>query len=1199
MTVTDAGVDGSELVSVDERDDLIARRIREWQTRLLQLDRRNNLLYFKPGRSAVGITEIGPDELDRRLQTSRSGLSFTYAERRQARKGGVEQVPGRGDADEPGTEEGPRIIAGELHTDCEPVDLQRRLRNLWRRDREWHAEQGLNILFLAAGFLDWVDAGGEPARAPLLLIPCDLVRKSPRDPFRLVREDDDAVVNPTLRHQLGELGIELPELDDESGEGEGTLAAYIASVGLLAGQRPDWSVDSALVLGAFSFSKLAMYEDLSRMLEHGVQNPLTRQLAGDAGDDEHVADTSSAAPSAEELAGGRLDELLDVRDQHAILPADFSQLRAIQQARTGTNLVIHGPPGTGKSQTIANLIATLLADGKRVLFVSEKMAALDVVKRRLEQCGLGAFCLDLHSDRGRKREVYNQLGSSLADERERIAASVPLDELIESRDRLNRVVRRLHQRRELLGLSVYEVQGRFAPLRELPRCEDIEVPGAAELDQEWLREANRRAEGIAPRTAEFRAHDTSRWLALRTPQPSFQLADLIRREMALVQPSVEDMRAAADPVSAWLGLPAVECAADTATAIEVLKLLQRAPAVPAPWLEQRAVAGRRQTAAEQADQQRRRRELEEELRAWFGGDLPSIDYRTAADAVELSMDDQEALAKAVGRGWRRVLGADPTKFSRARDVTAQALDELLDCVNTTAQLSGQEPPRALASVAELSTLAKRILALDPVPEHWLDRREADVLKRDTENARSLLRELTQAEERLRERYSDALAELVDEDMLIRYRTDHQSFWRRKIGGAFRRDQRVLRGQLKVPSKPSVAESLHGVEQALEVQRLRQRWNAIAGELIDTLGSRFDDRETDWERVAAHMTDAGSISEEWNGDSTVLWELLAAEAEGRRRRELERSQHRLDDATSRFKDAAAEFGDAMLAAPEREFRTAAEILQAALDPLRRVARGSVGLYQRLARPIGHYHQLTELIEHGVQLMRATEEAEAQAPQLASDFGSFFKGGVTDWATVSRALDWSEQLLDHVDGQLSTTLLAHSTDPQPPSTYAGRQHDLADGLRAFRQFLNRLDQRFDAGVTSWRSWEQAPLAELVAWSNDLAANAGEAASWVEYRDTVQALDEQLGTGATSAIRARTEAAADVPKIVRSRIYESWLEQIYASEPELREFSRVNHEQIRTRFRALDQALPLAARQRVRERVFAGYPEHRMRCPRGRAS
>ena len=189
-----------------------------------------------------------------------------------------------------------------------------------------------------------------------MLIPCDLERASPRDPFRLRAEDDDPVVNPTLRHQLSVLGVDLPALGSDSSEDE-SIDAYVAAVGDLVGSRGDWSVDAAIALGAFSYSKLAMYQDLERMLRQGVRSDLTQLLAaGGAAHSERAtaSDAASATPRSEDLAGGRLDDLLDIRDQYAVLPADFSQLGALDQARQGGHLVIHGPPGTGKSQTITS-----------------------------------------------------------------------------------------------------------------------------------------------------------------------------------------------------------------------------------------------------------------------------------------------------------------------------------------------------------------------------------------------------------------------------------------------------------------------------------------------------------------------------------------------------------------------------------------------------------------------------------------------------------------------------------------------------------------------------------------------------------------------------------------------------------------------------------------------------------------------------
>ena len=449
-------------------NDQVVRLLADWAKRLLQLDRRNNLLYFKPGRSAVGVTGVASDQLVRRLHRSPLGLKFPYTPPLPRRRQGFATEDETGD-------DAPLVLPGDLTTDCEPADLQRRLTSLWRRNREWNEEQGLSVLFLATGFLNWVDADGEQARSPLVLVPCSLERGSLRDPFRIIaREDNDPAPNSTLRHYLPGQGIQLPELED------GPFKTYIDQVGELVQGRPDWSVDSGIALGAFAYSKLAMYEDLMRMSEQGPRGKLTSLLAGSAMP--AAADIPSPLPPNEQLAGGGLDDLLDLRDQYTVLPADFSQLRAIEAARRGENLVIHGPPGTGKSQTIANLIATFIADDKRVLFVSEKTAALDVVKQRLENCDLGVFLLDLHSERGKKSEVYAQLRRSIEDDRRPRHVSLSIDEVVEMRDCLNRVTRLLHQKRpEPLGISVYEAQGWLAQVRRLPAFDAFRPPPAPQL----------------------------------------------------------------------------------------------------------------------------------------------------------------------------------------------------------------------------------------------------------------------------------------------------------------------------------------------------------------------------------------------------------------------------------------------------------------------------------------------------------------------------------------------------------------------------------------------------------------------------------------------------------------------------------------------------------------------------------------------
>lgn len=333
--------------------------------------------------------------------------------------------------------------------------LEARLRGLRERARSSVRETGIPILCAAFGFLEWYedDRSDRPHHAPLLLLPLEMSRRRQHQRYRyfVTSLDQPARSNVTLERYLDQrFGLILPsfELDD-------TPESYFAKVASLCNAKPRWQVRRFLTIGVFPFSKLAIYEDLDldgQWADSGafVGHPAITALVASAGDTE--------SPFGEEYAIDELTPSLPV--PQLIYDADSSQHSAIIDVLRGTNLAIHGPPGTGKSQTITNIIAAAMAAGQSVLFVAEKLAALDVVADRLHKAGLANFCLTLHGRSVRKSEVLTSFKERLEMERPSFDAAQyrhDTEEWTAQRDALKRYAHITNEPVGRLPLTIHDV----------------------------------------------------------------------------------------------------------------------------------------------------------------------------------------------------------------------------------------------------------------------------------------------------------------------------------------------------------------------------------------------------------------------------------------------------------------------------------------------------------------------------------------------------------------------------------------------------------------------------------------------------------------------------------------------------------------------------------------------------------------------
>lgn len=289
-----------------------------------------------------------------------------------------------------------------MHAFRNEKNLVKSFTQLYRAAKTNMEETGVNTLYITVGMLKWFEEQDiklrKPHYAPIILIPIDLVRKSAVIGFTVRRRDDETIINITLLELLREVfGIDIPALNlpptDEHGLDVRKIFAIIRQAVM---NKKGWDIIECCSIGNYSFSQFMMWNDIHSHPEFLENNKIVKSLiSGSVEWDTTIPDRMS-------------------RDiPYLAMPVDASQLRAINMAANKLSFILHGPPGTGKSQTITAMIANALAKGKTVLFVAEKAVAMEVVQKRLQSIGIGDFCLELHSHKATKKNVLDQLKRSV------------------------------------------------------------------------------------------------------------------------------------------------------------------------------------------------------------------------------------------------------------------------------------------------------------------------------------------------------------------------------------------------------------------------------------------------------------------------------------------------------------------------------------------------------------------------------------------------------------------------------------------------------------------------------------------------------------------------------------------------------------------------------------------------------------------
>lgn len=481
-------------------------RLERWQRRLLDLTLNNRLLNYRPTKTALHIICPNPGRLEDKLA---SGSQIRIIPIPPPTSQGQDEDIHHQRTGERITEE---YALGQLEQDCVLVELTKEELNeravgIYRKTQTALQEGGANTLYLALGFLLWKrnEKDQRRCRAPLILLPITLTRKSVRSGIRMSSHDDEPRFNTTLLEMLRkDFNIDLPDLDgdlptDETGI---DVSGIWLRVRVAVKDVPGFEVVEDVALGHFSFAKYLMWKDLVDRTDALRKNSVVRHLL-DTPQEQYNSKADFVKPFEVDKAYKPSDLLIP-------LSADSSQTAAIATADRGKDFIIIGPPGTGKSQTIANLIAHMLGKEKLVLFVSEKTAALEVVHRRLKEIGLGNFCLELHSNKARKIDVLNKLGDTwqLTVQKSEEDWNRAAENLFELRGQLNLIVDHLHKKHRN-GLTPYYAIGVKIRDEALANHLTLSWPSAQQHDEATLERMRNAVEKLAIQAKEIGDISTS------------------------------------------------------------------------------------------------------------------------------------------------------------------------------------------------------------------------------------------------------------------------------------------------------------------------------------------------------------------------------------------------------------------------------------------------------------------------------------------------------------------------------------------------------------------------------------------------------------------------------------------------------------------------------------------------------------------
>jgi len=1187
-------------IQKESQDQIVEEALERLKRKLLDLSRRNSLLNFKVGRNSIRIVDELPDVIFEYLVNKGKSMVLNplpdpkpEAENTEIKtqnillfevhgheKEGHKEVKAASSNDidtnyelptANGAESEKKYIDNKLQTDLVSQVLERRCKKIFAECRRSIEESGINIFFLAIGFLEWYEDDNSDIKnkAPLILIPVSiertvLDRESNCYRYVISYNEEDIETNLSLIEKLSiNFNIIMPFTEEFTSE------EYFVKISNAVSHKRRWRVAREAILGFFSFAKIRIYKDLCAS-DGGsgfiASHPLVKQIiAGREREEKEYHVT------------GRMDDIdIDEYEKEnapllLVREADSSQYSAVVDVvHNGKNLCIEGPPGTGKSQTITNIIANALCNDKSVLFVSEKKAALEVVRNRLNQHELGDYCLELHSQKTQKIKLYEDLGKRLAIGNISNPANLDIEikRLEEEKDKLKKYYNILNKKPAATDDTIYEIFWKtdrwLSGLNTEPPHFSLEAP--LRITNGTITELIRIVEDFVKLREELPDDIYLLW-------HGFEPNVLVPGDDEEIRVWLEEIIEAFQKFDSFFkefiethSLPESPCfsSADRLSAID-RKIVSVPPDVPLGIYQKLFDPNNTALVNELSNKIREYKELTKDASQVWGESLPPI---ADLDAIDSQIED----LRVHGLGELSVCGLQDTYKMVIQPVseTLQELDHLFEEIKAFSAINVEKicDSILLNKLSEVLSNSPADLAIHAHPEHSLKyavqclekAKDKDIKIKDS------LHDIStniNVEKETRPQELDALADVLDKGT---------SWFMKLFSSEYRDAKKKCLALLQDPHTFKKQKSLPQQLRELAVLRWEEHNYAEEDDARKILGPLFKGTDTDWKQLSKLVRWSQSLSERLLSEGKAKL-FLANFNEN-----FEKNQRilsRISELLTALKDGIKKLGisfadDSTFMSLKSEFAAKKILIEEAQQ-----------FFAELHTPVNcDFDTLSDGVQAALAAYNVHKNISSQASKYSQVLGGIYQGVETELSLLLAVTNWLDTQKKALLAESHIEWILEGTTRERVELLKELISKAVDFHSAINNFKKSIGSKGTIDFIGWAGVQDGhiELSKIADLLQTKLNSVNHIMSWAEYNFTKQRFSEQKFEQLAEIIESDAIKPNEAVSYAQYIIYQNMAKEVIKRYPDLATFQRVSYENIRRRISTISEDIKKLSEKRI---------------------